>query len=249
MSDVQHGPRSVDVLLHEYSLLKSEINIKAQGYEQQITYSQFAVAAVVGTLAYLFNGGEASIVQALGWPHKWILALAAFVTMGVTFLLVFKVLESDFRMQVVATRMALIEQMVNERIGDNVMHWESFLGEDFTKVKGAIWDLNPSIFMAVLYFLLVGFGAVFIPLTLYWHALYDPGEDSFWLRLFVLIGIGFTLAFSFIAPWAGWKIHSTLRSTLRARMISILNTHGVSVPDGSVRSAVPAPPEKQKPPS
>lgn len=225
MPDFDRRPNVVDVLLQEYSLLKSEINFKDQSYERQITYAQFAIAALVGTLAYLFNGGEAAIIHALGWPPKIILALAGFVITAVTLLLVFKTLESDFRMQVVAARMAMIEKMINDRIGDHVMHWESFLCEEFTKIEGAAQLLNPSLFLAILYFVILLLGAVVLPFHLYWHAWYDSGDGGPWLGWVIVAGIAFTVVFSVLGLAIGVKIHSNLRPELRSRMTRIVAEH------------------------
>jgi len=135
--------KTVDILMQKYSLLKQEVWMYAKNYENQVTYLQFGVAALFGALAYLFNQNLSALTKNIGLPFSALIAGLAYLITTAAFLLIFKVLENNYRVVVLASRMSIIEEAINAKLGDRILSWERLLVEPFSTISGSVENKKP----------------------------------------------------------------------------------------------------------
>ncbi|HEV2560718.1 MAG TPA: hypothetical protein VGT78_01130 [Rhizomicrobium sp.] len=231
--DTQHArPDITALLMQKYGLLKQEVSLHGQNYEHHINYLQFSVAGLVAALVFLFGTGASQFGNALGIPLKDVFAIFAFLITTVSFLLTFKVLETSYRLVLVATRMSIIEDSINKRLGEKILVWESLLAEKFSTTEGALHLKNPSVFMALYHIVLITSAAVLLPTYLYVLAWNGKGDGGPFLGWFILFGAAYTLFSAAVTAYVGFSTFGPIRHELKSKMLAIIasasNTESVT---------------------
>jgi hypothetical protein len=217
----------VNILMQNYGQVRQELMFYMSNYKSNVKYLNYVLVAVVAIVSISMkdNTGFALFRSRLFW------IMSGFSLTTIVGYVSYDLLESQYALKALASRAAVLEEIINRLIGKNWLIWESHLSPQFFSIKRTIKGIsNPSVGLLVHWAIFV-IGGLFTPTILMYLKFWDnPAytEQNLCFKIVMALLFAYSLGTGLFAARCNFTIFSRMSKEALRVTCKTVREHGAS---------------------
>jgi hypothetical protein len=221
------GVDVVAILMQKYSLLRQEVWLHIGYFKGHIAKFQLMGSALLAAGAYILSNSKL-YPSSENW---WVWWLGTTIVPVMCHYLIFDIIESQYAMILLGERLATLEEEINEKVGRQLLIWESLVSPLFWQgLRPMPGVINPDWFLSLFGFIIASFDAVAVPSLLYSILWKDRDPHSLGMCAAIFCGVGLMVFSMGASLYCAWRVLLRMRGKPRVlfrRMASHNATSGI----------------------
>jgi hypothetical protein len=182
--------KKLDLLMQQYSLLRSEVLLQISSIKNHTKYTQIAFAAMASLVSVMLSTNILGASYDIKYERGYLWLFIIFFISTIIYYLLYALFESVYTMHFLNAHMSSVEKKINKLVDESVLIWESEVASKIialpVPVKGV---LSPHMMMSFHPAVAIFLATVIFPIVVcykLWFA--SPSGDTCFLALVLVTG-------------------------------------------------------------